>query len=214
MEDDTGSVTSDASSTLSRTSLVERTPWSLMAYTSFIWWASAGEKRSGLTDEEEAEQGQDSGVLMADRDTTEAMIPGHPEQETPQPIALVAYFHRLTSLIFTTISDAISRQDGEDVRRNEYEEDEMSENPQTLVSGGVNNTSGDVEPGDDRQPLMGAEGKEDEAVEITQEDMTMMGLDIWSGGDRSFVEELTGLWWGRKVDVKGGQIECCGVRVV
>ena len=54
-DEDASSIISQASSTLCRTSVVEPVPWSLVAYTSLVWWASAGEKRSGPNEEEEAE---------------------------------------------------------------------------------------------------------------------------------------------------------------
>ena len=221
-EEDAKLIISEASSTLSRASVVEPVSWSLAAYTSLVWWASAGEKRSGPNEEEEAEQEQDRSLLMTDSNIMEAVAPGQSDKDVPPEIALVSYFQRLTSLIFTTISDAISRQDGEEVRRN-------SQSGPNGYHGGVDNESaveGDaeadveadadqvaVEDGD-TQRLMEGEDGEEEPVEFSQEDMTAMGLDIWSATDRTFVEDLVKLWWGRTAAVKGGRVECCGVRLL
>jgi hypothetical protein len=206
---------------------IEPTPWSLVAYTSFIWWASAGEKRSGPQEQEEAEEEQDRSLLAPTQDTMD-MEQNH---QFPREIAIVSYFRRLTSLMFTTISDAISRQDGEAVRREqtplpgEYHDVDAEEHEDgDLLASKANGadlrmTASSEER--DTAPLIPDEAvveestaADDEPVEITQEDMTAMGLDIWSASDRTFVEELIKLWWGRAASVSGGRIECCGVRLV
>jgi len=215
-DEDADSIISQASSTLSRTSVVEPVPWSLVAYTSLVWWASAGEKRSGPNEEEEAEQDQDHILLMSGSNVMEAVTPGSPDQDLTQEIMLVSYFQRLTSLIFTTISDAISRQDGEDVRREGHgglDEYRDTENEEAAVDGDADGDPVAVDD-DDTQPLSGEEAEQDEPIEISQEDMAAMGLDVWSVADRTFVEELVKLWWGRTAVVKGGRVECCGVRLL
>lgn len=215
-DEDASSIISQASSTLSRTSVVEPVPWSLVAYTSLVWWASAGEKRSGPDEEEEAEQDQDHSLLMSGSNTMEAVAPGSSDQDLTQEVILLSYFQRLTSLIFTTVSDAISRQDGEEVRRDsQHSLDEYrdTENEETVVDGDADADQTAVDD-DDRQPLNAGEVERDEPIEISQEDMAAMGLDIWSAADRSFVEELVKLWWGRTAAVKGGRVECCGFRLI
>jgi hypothetical protein len=215
-DEDASSIISQASSTLSRTSVVEPVPWSLVAYTSLVWWASAGEKRSGPNEEEEAEQDQDHSLLMSGSNTMEAVAPGSSDQDLTQEVILLSYFQRLTSLIFTTVSDAISRQDGEEVRRDsQHSLDEYrdTENEETVVDGDADADQTAVDD-DDRQPLNAGEVERDEPIEISQEDMAAMGLDIWSAADRSFVEELVKLWWGRTAAVKGGRVECCGFRLI
>jgi hypothetical protein len=215
-DEDASSIISQASSTLSRTSVVEPVPWSLVAYTSLVWWASAGEKRSGPDEEEEAEQDQDHSLLMSGSNTMEAVAPGSSDQDLTQEVILLSYFQRLTSLIFTTVSDAISRQDGEEVRRDsQHSLDEYrdTENEETVVDGDADADQTAVDD-DDRQPLNAGEVERDEPIEISQEDMAAIGLDIWSAADRSFVEELVKLWWGRTAAVKGGRVECCGFRLI
>jgi hypothetical protein len=215
-DEDASSIISQASSTLSRTSVVEPVPWSLVAYTSLVWWASAGEKRSGPNEEEEADQDQDHSLLMSGSNTMEAVAPGSSDQDLTQEVMLLSYFQRLTSLIFTTVSDAISRQDGEEVRRDsQHSLDEYrdTENEETVVDGDADADQTAVDD-DDRQPLNAGEVERDEPIEISQEDMAAMGLDIWSAADRSFVEELVKLWWGRTAAVKGGRVECCGFRLI
>lgn len=128
-----------SSSTFSRSSTVESTPLAVIAYTSFIWWASAGEKKSGLVDDEEEERGeeeQDRALLLTTMDDDNGGARRLQEDEEEEggggegrgddsdgpltkEMAIVSYFHRLTGLIFATVSDAISRVDGEGFRRGE-----------------------------------------------------------------------------------------------
>ena len=217
-EDDAAeSVHSTALSTISHRSIVEPASWSLIAYTSLVWWASAGEKRLGLLEEEESEVEHDAQLL----DLHEEDI------NLTKEVAIVAYFHRLTSTIFSTISDAIARTDREDYHD---EEDEQSQ-----AEPGANNESAIVDSTngpEDEQPLLSrtkasatsknretvaaedSQEYESDPIEITEEDMRLMALDIWSARDREFMEDLIWLWWGRKVDIRGGRVECCGVRIL
>lgn len=82
-------------------------------------------------------------------------------------MSLIAYFHRLTSLILGTLAEIID----------------------------------------------GVESTEETIVVVESEDMTRMGLDVWSEGDREFVRELVSFWWGKSAEVRGGRVECCGVRI-
>lgn len=213
---------SDASSTFSSSSIVEPLSWPRLAYTSFIWWASAGEKREGLTEEEEEQVEQDTS-LLASVDSLSNSAAGSLHRRNiqldqlgnqPQEVALVAYFRRLTSLIFTTLSDAVARQDADDEAETSYR-DEPGEDDDETVS--VNRQSTD----DDQTALLSesrrrrANGDDDlEPVTITTEDMAHMGLDVWSETDRIFVDQLLRLWWGRKARVDGTRITCCGIRIL
>jgi hypothetical protein len=55
---------------------------------------------------------------------------------------------------------------------------------------------------------------EGETIIITRADITDMGLDAWSATDRAFVEELLSMWWGRKAQIQGARIKCCGVQIL
>ncbi|KMU72132.1 hypothetical protein CISG_00441 [Coccidioides immitis RMSCC 3703] len=221
----------DNSSTFSTNSLVEPLSWPLLAYTSFIWWASAGEKGAGQSDEEKE---QDAKLLLPDDDsiyapgTRRGSISYQERDDRTQEIALITYFRRLTTQIFTVLFDIVSRQD-----------EERSEN--AGESSGLDEVGSPIPPGDeeeyrdepeepliihanqeDSQPLLNnrpsGRGKlgdgEDEFTPITTTDMAQMGLDPWSEADRRFVEELVQVWWDRKAQVQGGRIKCCGVRIL
>ncbi|KAE8150864.1 hypothetical protein BDV25DRAFT_153571 [Aspergillus avenaceus] len=223
---------SDAASTYSNSPIVEPISWARLAYTSFIWWASAGEKRDGLTEEEEEEhQIQQDSQLLASVENLPSPPSGSvsrrslPPADAHQPpeIAIVAYFRRLTTQIFVTLSDVIARHDSQNAADDEidpndddhipYEED-PDDDLQPAATIGRQSTQED-----DRSPLL-AEDHEtsppggDKPVRITMEDMVEMGLDVWSAADRIFVEELVRCWWDRDAHVDSARIRCCGISIL
>lgn len=224
---------SDAASTYSSSSIVEPLSWTRLAYTSFIWWASAGEKRDGLSAEEEEQQIEQDTRLLASIETLSGHFTGslgrrniQPDETAKQPpeIALVAYFRRLTTQIFVTLSDVIARHDNEDLDNlpeddpgdPPYQDEDDENDPSTV---GARQTIQNDD--DDNAPLLRSRDRShkdgttaDEPVKITSEDMTEMGLDAWSGTDRIFVEELARVWWRREARVDTARIRCCGVTIL
>jgi hypothetical protein len=154
-------------------------------------------------------------------------------------MALVAYFHRLTTLMFSTLADVIAREDGEDEYNDDVDDAEAdtADYPDADEDGGQdndqdNNSSHVLNPikngnrknrkapnTTDSAPLLPqdrneADEEDDDAiVNVAAEDVTSMGLDVWSEADRRFIGDVAGLWFGRRARVKGGVVECCGVRV-
>lgn len=226
-QDELADDASDASSTFSSTSVIEPLSWPLLAYTSFIWWASAGEKRAGPSEDEDDQDQQDARLLLANVDNTpnlayatgtarrqSLLLEDHDKQ--PLEIALVAYFRRHTTKIFTTISDAVARQyDVIDDPNQVYQSQEArytDDDDDTTI-----HHSQDVDP---NQPLLQTDSRQegqlhdDDPIVLTTSDMTQMGLDAWSPADRTFIEELVSVWWGRKADVQGARVKCCGVPIL
>ncbi|KAI9810766.1 MAG: hypothetical protein M1827_006104 [Pycnora praestabilis] len=179
----------DASST-SDEKLVEPLSWPALAYSSFIWWASAGEKYADLAEETERDAS-----LLHDMHSIESNAPMRPRSRrasntsptfpgTAAPeMTIIAYFHRLTTLIISTLADIVDSTYADEAVDGEADGEEDEEEP------------------------------EEEPVLVGSEDMTRMGLDVWSQADRVFVEEMVGLYFGRKAVVEGGRVECCGIRV-
>ena len=170
-----------------------------------MWWASAGENSATGIADENVENEQDNGMLLADLDVGGGpyQLPRGPSEE-PQiskELALVSYFHSLTSAIFSTLADVINAQDANSLDDEEEYHDEES--------------SGEDQ---DEEPLLNEtarrKGVISDVVIVTAEDMAHMGLDVWSATDRNFVEELVTVWWGREARVRGGEVRCCGVRVL
>ncbi|MCJ1352129.1 MAG: hypothetical protein MMC33_002113 [Icmadophila ericetorum] len=197
----------DASSTIDD-KLIEPLSWPALAYSSFMWWASAGEKRADRDQEAE----NDASLLRNIDDysadftplnarsrrrsslnpKTPLSIAGDSSGALPEllpELAIIAYFHRLTTLILGTLAEIVQAWDN--------------------APGGHD---------DDRQAETRSPPNDDESVDsdivISAEDIARMGLDGLSEGDKRFVQELLELYWGRRGEVQGARIECCGVRIV
>ncbi|KIW30947.1 hypothetical protein, variant 1 [Cladophialophora immunda] len=193
VEDDAASsVSSLSSSNSTNKAVVEPPSWSRMAYTSFVWWASAGDRREGFAEGEEHEVERDSLLLY-----------GEDEEEQTREVAVVAYFHRLTATIFHTVTASIARADGSDEVEGSFHDDDEDDDA----------SSNDQTGQEDSRPLLVEQTKQTD-IEINHEDMLEMGLDSWSTSDKRFVEELTKLWWTRQASVRPASIDCCGLRIL
>ncbi|KAL3469178.1 hypothetical protein BJX99DRAFT_241868 [Aspergillus californicus] len=237
-EDSNSDDNSDAASTFSSSPIVEPLSWTRLAYTSFIWWASAGEKRDGFSQEEEEEQEiQQDARLLASVDPLpsppagsirrRSMQPAQQQPTQPPEIALVAYFRQMTTQIFATLSDVIARQgvdeqDNTDINsipyQDEADNDAVYNDPDTDTDN-TTITRDQTQEDDYNTPLLdhaqsGTQGADRDAVAITAEDMAEMGLDTWSAADRIFVEELVLMWWGRTAYVDNARIRCCGISLI
>ena len=191
IDSDTSSVLSQISSYSLNKEVIEPSSWSRMAYTSFVWWASAGDSRTGFAEIEEHENEQD-----------EALLYGEDEAGQTREVAVVAYFHRMTTIIFETIAMTIARADGEGEEQY-HDDDDLDENGSPI---------GESSQEEDQALLNATE--EEAKVEISHENMAEMGLDSWSASDKKFVEELVELWWKRKAVLRPIPIECCGLRIL
>ena len=186
--------TFDDASSIINEKMIEPSSWSSLAYSSFMWWASAGEKRDDIEEEIEHDS-----ALFCDMNDYSDITPGRPSprrRSSPNPnlevgkvgsdlphlpeMAIIAYFHRLTTLIMRSLAEIVEAWD---------------------ASGG--------DEGERREGIV-----EDEILLIRSEDMTRMGLDAWSESDRKFIQELIELYWGRKAQVQAARVECCGVRML
>lgn len=196
---DTASILS--SSTIeSRKDVVESASWSQVAYTSLLWWASAGARRDGLTEEEEDEQERDEMLLGTDDD----------DEDVTKEVALVGYFRRLTGMMVSVISQLVRDEENEADANSEHERESQSEGGDSSV------VVEDEETGEEHQHLLSDMSKPDadDQVDVSPDDMVAMALDVWSASDRKFVEAFVQLYWQRHAKVRGGRVECCGVRIL
>ncbi|KAL8961349.1 MAG: hypothetical protein Q9193_002089 [Seirophora villosa] len=195
--------------------VLEPQSWSALAYNSFMWWASAGEKRTDLEEESE----YDSALLAhlgssSEAPAGEAHSPGITRRGSGDggegvvgfEMAVIGYFHRFTVLILRTLSEVVDAQDDDD--------DEGSSSSSVSDGGTGLHQQSRSDDDDDDEGRGSSRQEEGQEVEITGDDMSKMGLDVWSERDRAFVEELVDFYWGRKARVLGGRVECCGLRVV
>ncbi|KAJ5786809.1 uncharacterized protein N7503_012021 [Penicillium pulvis] len=239
-QDQSSDDSSDAESTYSSSHIVEPLSWTRLAYTSFIWWASAGENRDGLSEEEEEQQIEQDARLLASVESLAYPGPGRgrrrsvhledPGQE-PAEVALVAYFRRLTTQIFYTLSGAIARHDN-DGETDAYADTPYLDDPaEDETDMPLSNSRQSFHSDGGETPLLrqrsrvNSSGRHESAsihstqdtedpIAITVADMAEMGLDVWSATDRIFVEELVSLWWGRSAYVDSARIRCCGISIL
>ncbi|KAF2183655.1 hypothetical protein K469DRAFT_710457 [Zopfia rhizophila CBS 207.26] len=163
--------------------VVEPMTWSQLAYSGFMWWASAGEKDAYISEIRD----RDREVLgdLSDFLPTSINIPSHSQNGTtdiglaPHEVvqaglhtAIIAYFHRLTSLMITGLAEMVEAADEEDI-----------------------------------------DGGELDALMVGRDDVSRIGLDGWSALDQTFIEEVLWVYFGRRAIVKGVSLECCGVRI-
>lgn len=190
--------------------VVEPTTWTALAYSGFMWWASAGEKPRS----DEAEETAQDASLLSDLATSSAgmnmprtadvaasvssLAPRRPSIPASAPLeldearvelAVIAYFHRLTTQLLGALADAI-----DDTSDSGTEGESTAEGDEALL----------VADADD------AVGR---GVRIDTDVMKRMGLDIWSASDAEFVKELLQTYFDRQAYVQGKGVEVCGVRV-
>lgn len=236
---------SDASSTHDDR-LIEPMSWSALAYNSFMWWASAGEKRAGLEEEIEHDNamfrdfergygdtpgtgGRARSAGGPRRGSTPTLVPGAPLMTdgasfSAPEMAIIAFFHRLTAVILSTLAKLVEQTDAEndtDVDAEaeaDAEHEAETENPAPAAAGdGASESQGADINGAQQGSPPGSTDDDHAAkpsVYVGSDDMVRMGLDVWSHADKRFVEELVELYWGRRAEVQGGRIECCGVRIL
>jgi uncharacterized protein DUF4484/DENN domain-containing protein len=175
---------------------VEPTSWSELAYSSFLWWASAGEQDSNTLEEETSEisllgnldeiarEIADSKRFKDDdNDTDESAEEDETitsndssRKDARLEMEIISYFHRITKNIFDVCSEVISNDTAHD------DEDET---------------------GFDERPV----------PRVDRETLKSMGLDGWSAADRDFVRAFFELWFEREVHVDPLGVECCGLRI-
>jgi hypothetical protein len=190
--------------------IVEPVSWTALAYSGFMWWASAGEQAR----EEQAEEVARDSELLEDFVTSPSMSAPKPagleppvgtptagrlrrtstavERDgdgTPVELAVISYFHRLTTQIFNKSASILdSHSDCEDAESSfDNDEDALLEGEE--------------------------DGEDGRGIRIGSEDIRQLGLDVWSEADKEFVRELFGVWFGRESRVEGRGVDVCGVRV-
>lgn len=111
--------------------LVEAPSWTALAYSGFMWWASAGERDSSAAEEADSDR-----ALLGDlSDFMTASLRGGSDDAMAQTwyqgagaphTAIIAYFHRLTAEIFSTLGDLVDAADDEEDGDDDVEGEERS----------------------------------------------------------------------------------------
>ncbi|KAL9053621.1 MAG: hypothetical protein Q9162_004649 [Coniocarpon cinnabarinum] len=172
-------------------SIVEPVSWAAIAYDSFIWWASAGERDADFREERNFDQDlldatfsdvPPSSRHCSRRTSTKVNMIDSTDESGSFEASVVAYFHRITTVMLQALMEvAPSRSPGNN-----------------------GNDTGDSSPGNNDQ--------NDGAV--LKDDLIKMGLDIWSPSDRVFVQGLARTYLETEVFVQSKSVECCGMRIL
>lgn len=191
--------------------LIEPLSWAALAYNGYMWWASAGEQ---LRSEEQEESSRDAALLadLAPAPTSSSsMSPGvlsesltsltgrrasNPDEARTE-LAIIAYFHRLTTQMLSILVDLVESAD--EAYPSAYRDEEDAE------------TDGE----DEAEVLLnnGALALDSNAITVDSHSVETMGLDVWSVSDATFVRDLIEAYFGRTSRIEGKGVEVCGVRV-
>ncbi|KAF5657565.1 hypothetical protein FHETE_10371 [Fusarium heterosporum] len=196
--------------------IVEPLTWAAFAYNGYMWWASAGEQ---LRQKQQEEASHDASLLadfgpaamtMPRPGSRSESLPGsfgslnHNHRapdgsgEAQFELAIIAYFHRLTTQILSVLADLADSQEGS------YTDQDDDDEGLSQVS--VERTP--LRPSD-------ADFEEDDAdaIRVDSHAVESMGLDVWSDTDALFIRELSLLYFGRSARIESKGVEVCGVRV-
>ena len=129
------------------------------------------------------------------------------EEETQARVelAVVAYFHRLTTGVLGVLADIVDSSDDDDLVGLDLDRDAPELDGRRAGSG--------EEEEEDRARLLGGVEGARGWVRVDSEALAEMGLDVWSQADADFVGELAGRYFGRRAYVETKGVEVCGVRV-
>jgi len=195
--------------------------WSELAYSSFMWWASAGEKRQDLNDQEIADnegllrpasacttEGGDDNVVEDDEDNANNDATDENSPLLPTSDSSTTKRRRRKSSISILPRTPNATPETYIIAYFHRLTTRILSTLSNLADGlpGTTTTIATASTED-------GHGDEEESIYVSSEDMSRMGLDTWSENDRTFVAEITQLYFGGTAEVERAGLECCGVRV-
>lgn len=170
-------------------------PWAAIAYDSFVWWATAGERTGDVAaelarDEElwrvatnissmpgmhSPRRSRASSRAGATASTAATNAASASKDDTNEASGaeiktIIAYFHHMTSGVLSALADLVDEQTDDST----------------------------------------ADGQ---VVHVMRQDLVKMGLDVWSRKDREFVARMLYMYFGVHGHVEGASVECCGVKL-
>ncbi|ROV94420.1 hypothetical protein VSDG_05930 [Cytospora chrysosperma] len=190
--------------------IVEPMTWAALAYSGFMWWASAGEQRRP----DEAEEQAYDNALIADLLPAPSM---HQHQHQRQPSGSF----NVTAVQQGAMDDSMTSLTA---RRSTTaaEEDEWVPPGERRQESGEG--EGEEEGDEESDQLLRDRGRSDHVDEggeeatkppvcVDSDALAAMGLDIWSVADAEFVKEGVRRYFNREAKVEGKGLELCGLRV-
>lgn len=71
----------------------------------------------------------------------------------------------------------------------------------------INNLNALVEGADDDT------ANDDDVLVVSRDDISRIGMDTWSEADKAFVQEFLWMYFERRAEVDGANLDCCGLRI-
>jgi hypothetical protein len=210
--------------------VVERVSWPELAYTSFMWWASAGEQQdSFLSRQEEADEDETIPLLSLfgnwnkskgrssdsdggsdededDADRTTAIDMENSTSSLPRRRINRHSIYRRRS----TSTGPLNTEPALDVVTYFHRLTtrfftilaSVLDHQQELDSSSIVNN--------EQQILPNKVGDDLEALYISTQDMQRLGLDVWSANDHEFLTGMCKRWFGRDVKLEKPGVDLCG----
>lgn len=123
-------------------------------------------------------------------------------------LAVVAYFHRLTTAVLSVLADIVDSSDDDDLLGVDLDDANSD------AGAGSGSAPGREEERD--RLLPGGSGDAScsrGSIRVDSQALAQMGLDVWSQADANFVQEVTARYFSRRAYVETKGVEVCGVRV-
>ncbi|KAJ1303631.1 hypothetical protein OPQ81_008059 [Rhizoctonia solani] len=220
--------------------IVEPVTWAALAYSGFIWWASAGEQRRS---DEAEEAAHDNGLLA---DLIPGPSPGNPPQQQRRPsgsfnvtgmsgglgestTSLTARRATTTDGTPASVIGGGGHSGGGDGAEEEEERARVElgiityfhQEEEAYTDLDPSRTQSEDDEGEESEHLIPQAARVDERaaaaaaaeVRVDSDALAAMGLDVWSNADAAFVREVVALYFDRRARVEGKGVEVCGLRV-
>ncbi|SPQ26054.1 4bc6e789-11e0-485a-9012-88c740b4c52d [Thermothielavioides terrestris] len=164
----------------------------------------AGDERGGEPAVDGSEHGGDDEEEQEERQEQEE------EEEEAQArveLAVVAYFHRLTTSLLSVLADIVDSSDEDDLLDVDVDTGADFDGPAGLGQGAEDHRRRGGHP-EEQARLLGAAGPAGGGstsrgwVRVDSEALAAMGLDVWSQADAAFVRELSARYFSRRAHVE------------
>lgn len=179
-----GSWAESRTSQIAEAEIVQPEPWSTAAYKSFMWWASAGEM-----DALEAEETLIDHELLEDLPDVDNIGGGEYEVDgdddnSGKDAAELTRGAQQVAIILVAYFHRVT---------------------EAMLQTLANN----IEHADDDTE----QGYQEEAIEVSTDDMRRMGLDPWNTGDRQFVQDVMRVYFKREAAIEDDGVQMCGMKL-
>ena len=192
-------------------SITESSSWASIAYSSFLWWASAGERSAA-----EEEETRLDASLLEDLVSSTAIQPNPQASTSKMKRRRSSSIKRKKRSSTTSLTRLVTGEDSDDEPTTPPSVEDIQQKSMVLIAYFHRLTTllasglGDIVAADEDNER----GESDEEViQLTAEEVSRLGLDIWSEADAQFIGDIGWTWWNKDIRWSGRSVELCGVRI-